>query len=306
MKLQQLRFLREVVRCGLNVSAAAESLFTAQPGISNQIKLLESELGVQIFERSGKRFVGVTEPGRIVVDLAERVLREVENIRRVGSEYSKETKGSLAIATTHTQARYALPMAIKAFRARYPDVTLQLRQGSPTQIAEMVVSGGADLAIATEAIHLYDELIMLPCYEWNRCVVAPPGHPILDVQPLTLEAIAAHPIVTYDFAFAGRSVVNDAFAERHLKPQVVLTAIDSDVIKTYVELGLGIGLLAAMAFDPVRDSGLRAVDAAHLFAPSTTRIGIRRGTYLRGYVYAFIELFAPHLNEMAVRAAMEE
>jgi len=305
VKLQQLRFLREVVRCGLNVSAAAESLFTAQPGISNQIRLLESELGVQIFERSGKRFVGVTEPGRIVVDLAERVLREVENIRRVGSEYSKETQGSLAIATTHTQARYALPLAIKAFRARYPDVTLQLRQGSPTQIAEMVVSGDADLAIATEAIHLYEELIMLPCYEWNRCVVAPPGHPILEVKPLTLEAIAAHPLVTYDFAFAGRSVVNEAFEARHLKPQVVLTAIDSDVIKTYVELGLGIGLLAAMAFDPVRDSGLRAVDAAHLFAPSTTRIGIRRGTYLRGYMYAFIELFAPHLHEATVRAAME-
>lgn len=306
MKLQQLRFLREVVRSGLNVSAAAESLFTAQPGISNQIRLLESELGVQIFERSGKRLVGVTEPGRIVVALAERVLREVENIRRVGSEYSKETKGTLAIATTHTQARYALPLAIKAFRARYPDVTLQLRQGSPTQIAEMVVSGAADLAIATEAIHLYEELIMLPCYEWNRCVVAPPGHPILDAKPLTLEAIAAHPIVTYDFAFAGRSVVNEAFEARHLKPQVVLTAIDADVIKTYVELGLGIGLLAAMAFDPLRDSGLRAVDAGHLFAPSTTRIGIRRGTYLRGYVYAFIELFAPHLNEAAVRAAMVE
>lgn len=305
MKLQQLRFLREVVRCGLNVSAAAESLFTAQPGISNQIRLLESELGVQIFERSGKRLVGVTEPGRIVVDLAERVLREVENIRRVGSEYSKETKGSLAIATTHTQARYALPLAIKAFRARYPDVTLQLRQGSPTQIAEMVVSGSADLAIATEAIHLYDELIMLPCYDWNRCVVAPPGHPILTVAPLTLEAIAAHPIITYDFAFAGRTVVNEAFEARHLKPQVVLTAIDADVIKTYVELGLGIGLLAAIAFDPIRDTGLRAVDAGHLFAPSTTRIGIRRGSYLRGYMYSFIELFAPHLNEAAVRAAME-
>lgn len=305
MKLQQLRFVREVVRCGLNVSAAAESLFTAQPGISNQIRLLESELGVQIFERSGKRLVGVTEPGQIVVDLAERVLREVENIRRVGSEYSKETKGSLAIATTHTQARYALPLAIRAFRARYPDVTLQLRQGNPTQIAEMVVSGGADLAIATEAIHLYEELIMLPCYEWNRCVVAPAGHPILKIRPLTLEAIAAHPIITYDFAFAGRSVVNEAFEAHHLKPQVVLTAIDADVIKTYVELGLGIGLLAAMAFDPARDTGLRAVDAGHLFAPSTTRIGIRRGTYLRGYMYAFIELFAPHLNEAAVKAAME-
>lgn len=305
MKLQQLRFLREVVRCGLNVSAAAESLFTAQPGISNQIRLLESELGVQIFERSGKRLVRVTEPGRIVVDLAERVLRDVENIRRVGSEYSKETKGSLAIATTHTQARYALPPAIKAFRARYPDVTLQLRQGNPTQIAEMVVSGAADLAIATEAIHLYEELIMLPCYEWNRCVIAPAGHPILDAKPLTLEAIAAHPIVTYDFAFAGRSVVNDAFEAQHIKPQVVLTAIDADVIKTYVELGLGVGLLAAMAFDPARDTGLRAMDASHLFAPSTTRIGIRRGSYLRGYMYAFIELFAPHLNEAAVRVSME-
>lgn len=304
MKLQQLRFLREVVRCGLNVSAAAESLFTAQPGISNQIRLLEEELGVQIFERSGKRLVGVTEPGRIIVDIAERVLREAENIRRVGSEYSKETKGTLAIATTHTQARYALPPVIKAFRARYPDVSLQLRQGNPTQIAEMVVSGNADLAIATEAIHLYDELVMMPCYEWNRCVVAPPGHPILEARPLTLEAIAAHPLVTYDFAFTGRSVVNEAFEGRGLKPRVVLTAIDADVIKTYVALGLGVGLVAAMAFEPQRDTGLRAVDASHLFPASTTRIGIRRGMYLRGYIYAFIELFAPHLTEWAVRAAM--
>lgn len=304
MKLQQMRFVREVVRCGLNVSAAAETLYTAQPGVSNQIKLLEEELQVQIFERNGKRLVGITAPGKIIVRMIEQILRETENIKRVGAEFSNEVKGTLTIATTHTQARYALPPVVKTFRERFPEVSLHLVQGNPTQIAEMVVTGSADIAIATEGIHLFEDLIMMPCYEWNRCVIAPIGHPILDAKPITLEIIATFPLITYDFAFAGRSKINDAFSARGLQPNVIMTAIDSDVIKTYVELGLGIGLLAAMAFDDVRDSKLRMIDAGHLFEPSTTRIGIRRGMYLRGYMYAFIELFAPHLSRNVLNDIM--
>ena len=304
MKLQQMRFVREVVRCGLNVSAAAETLYTAQPGVSNQIKLLEEELQVQIFERNGKRLVGITAPGKIIVRMIEQILRETENIKRVGAEFSNEVKGSLTIATTHTQARYALPPVVKTFRERFPEVSLHLVQGNPTQIAEMVVTGSADIAIATEGIHLFEDLIMMPCYEWNRCVIAPIGHPILEAKPITLESIATFPLITYDFAFAGRSKINDAFSARGLQPNVIMTAIDSDVIKTYVELGLGIGLLAAMAFDDARDSKLRMIDAGHLFEPSTTRIGIRRGMYLRGYMYAFIELFAPHLSRNVMNDIM--
>jgi LysR family cys regulon transcriptional activator len=306
MKLQQLRFVREVVRAGFNVSAAAEELHTAQPGVSNQIQLLEQELNVQIFERKGKRLMGLTKPGQVIVALIEGVMREVDNIKRAGEEFSNETGGTLSIATTHTQARYALPKVIKTFTERFPKVRLDIHQGNPTQVSEMAVAGGADIAIATEAIELFPELVMLPCYEWNRCVVVPPGHPLQGRTPLSLEAIADYPIVTYDFAFAGRSKINKAFEARGLKPNVVLTAIDSDVIKTYVELGLGIGILAKMAYDPKRDGHLVMLDAAHLFEPSMTRIGIRRGTYLRGFTYAFIELFAPHLDRKTVDAAIAE
>jgi LysR family cys regulon transcriptional activator len=304
MKLQQLRYLLEVARKGLSVSDAAESLYTSQPGVSKQIRLLEEELGVEVFVRNGKRIVAVSEPGREVLKIAERILRDTENLKRVGAEFSNEASGSLAIATTHTQARYALPDAIRKFSERYPKVQLSLRQGSPMQIAEQVRSGEADLCIATEGIELFSDLVMLPCYQWNRCVVAPPDHPLLKSKPLTLEAIARYPLITYDFAFTGRSKINQAFATRNLKPNVVLTAIDSDVIKTYVELGLGVGILAKMAFEPERDIGLRAIDASHLFESSTTRVGLRRGEYLRGYVYAFIELFAPHVTRKAVDNAM--
>lgn len=306
MKLQQLRFVREVVRSGFNVSTAAETLHTAQPGVSNQIQLLEQELGVQIFERKGKRLTGLTRPGQVIVEMIDRVLRESDNIKRAGAEFSSEGNGTLSIATTHTQARYALPPVIKRFTERFPAVRLDIHQGNPTQVAEMAVAGVVDIAIATEAIDLFPQLVVLPCYEWNRCVVAPSGHPILNEQPLSLEAVARYPIITYDFAFAGRSKINKAFEANGLKPNVVLTAIDSDVIKTYVELGLGIGVLAKMAFEPERDRNLRMLDASHLFEPSTTRIGIRRGAYLRGYVYTFIELFAPHLNRAAVTAATAE
>lgn len=306
MKLQQLRYLCEVANQGLNLSKAAEILHTSQPGISKQIRLLENELGVDIFVRNGKRVVETTPPGRAILEIAERMLRDAKNLKQVGQEFANEASGSLTIATTHTQARYALPSAIQHFTARYPKVRLVLRQGNPTQIAELVTSGVADIAIATEAIELFSELVMLPCYQWNRCVIVPARHPLLKLKELTLEAIAEHPIITYDFAFTGRSKINQAFDAKGLIPNVVLTAIDADVIKTYVELGLGIGILAQMAFEPSRDRHLRAIDASHLFEPSTTRIGISRNSYLRKYVYDFIEMFAPHLDQATVAAAMTE
>ncbi|MEP6877565.1 MAG: HTH-type transcriptional regulator CysB [Nitrosospira sp.] len=306
MKLQQLRYLCEVANQGLNLSKAAEALHTSQPGISKQIRLLENELEIDIFVRNGKRVVKVTPPGQAILEIAERMLRDAKNLKQVGQEFANEATGSLTIATTHTQARYALPAAIKHFTARYPKVKLILRQGNPTQIAELVTSGEADIAIATEAIELFHELVMLPCYQWNRCIIVPPRHPLLKLEKLTLEAIAQYPIITYDFAFTGRSKINQAFDAKGLVPNVVLTAIDADVIKTYVELGLGIGILAQMAFEPKRDKHLRSIDASHLFEPSTTRIGISRNSYLRGYVFDFIEIFAPHLNPAVVKAAMEE
>ncbi|HLW05032.1 MAG TPA: CysB family HTH-type transcriptional regulator [Azoarcus sp.] len=304
MNLQQLRYIQEVARCGLNVSEAAGVLFTSQPGVSKQIRQFEAELGIDIFVRHGKRLVGITEPGRHILQIAERMLRDVDNLKQVGDEFSNESEGDLSIATTHTQARYALPSVIRDFLARYPGVRLSLHQGNPRQVAEMVLSGEADIAIATELIPDDPELATLPCQQWNRCVVAVPRHPILQEQPLTLEAIARYPLITYDDAFTGRSKVNKAFLGRGLKPNVVLTALDSDVIKTYVSMDLGIGILARMAWDAVEDRKLGMVDAAHLFESSTTRIGLRRNAYLRGYVYAFIELFVPHLSRAMVDAAL--
>ncbi len=304
MKLQQLRYICEVARQGLNLSVAADKLFTSQPGVSKQIRLLEDELGVEIFVRHGKRIVEITPPGRDIIRVAERMLRDATNLKNVAQEFTSEQSGSLTIATTHTQARYALPQVVKRFMERYPGVRLSLRQGSPMQIAELANSGEADLAIATEAIELFSDLVMLPCYQWNRCVVVPPQHPLLKAKPLTLEAIAHHPIITYDFAFTGRSKINQAFEAEGLTPNVALTAIDADVIKTYVELGLGVGIVAYMAFDPERDRGLRAIDASHLFEPSTTHMGIRKNTYLRGYMYDFIEMFAPSLTRKVLDNAM--
>ena len=304
MKLQQLRYLIEVVRRGLNVSEAADALHTSQPGVSKQIRSLEDELGIQVFARHGKRLVSVTEPGKAVVAIAERILTEAQNLRRAGEEFANDQLGTLTIAATHTQARYALPKAVAAFKRRYPKVKLVIHQGNPTQICEQVLTAEADLCVATEAIAEYPELISMPVYQWNRCVVVPPKHPLLKVVPLTLEKLAEYPIVTYDFAFANRSLVEKAFEIRGLHPNVVLTALDSDVIKTYVELGLGIGILAKMAFDPKRDTMLRAIDASHLFESSTTRLGIKRNAYLRRYAYEFIELFAPHLPRDVVERAV--
>ncbi len=306
MKLQQLRYLCEVANQGLNLSKAAKNLHTSQPGISKQIQLLEDELGVDIFVRNGKRVVKITPPGQTILEIAERMLREAKNLKRVGQEFTNKDSGSLTIATTHTQARYVLPSTVRRFTARYPKVRLILRQGNPTQISELVASGEADIAIATEAIELFHELVMLPCYQWNRCIITPPEHPLLKLSKLTLEAIAKYPIITYDFAFTGRSKINHAFEAKGLVPNVVLTAIDADVIKTYVELRLGIGIVAQMAFDPKRDKHLRSMDASHLFEPSTTRIGISQNSYLRSYVFDFIEMFSPHLDRATVKTAMDK
>ena len=304
MKIQQLRYLTEIARRGLNVSEAAEALHTSQPGVSKQIRALEDELGVEVFVRHGKRLSAITEPGKAVIAIAERIMAEANNLRRAGEEFANEKLGTLTIAATHTQARYALPKAVAAFKRRYPKVELLIHQGNPTQICEQLLAGEADMGVATEMISLYPELVSLPVYQWNRCVVVPPKHPLLKKTPLTLEALAQYPIVTYDFAFANRSLVQKAFESRGLQPHVVLSAQDSDVIKTYVELGLGIGILAKMAFDPKRDRHLRALDAAHLFESSTTRLGIKRGAYLRRYAYEFIELFAPRLPRNVVERAV--
>ncbi len=305
MKLQQLRYLVEVSRCGLNVSEAAEVLYTSQPGVSKQIKLLEDELGVVVFERSGKRLTAITEPGKRVLEIAGRILREVANIKRVSEEYAGGDTGSLVIATTHTQARYALPAVVKQFVERHPDVRLSMHQGSPPQIAEWTLKGEADIAIATEALDQYPQLVMLPCYQWGHSVVAPDGHPILSASNITLAELARWPLITYDPAFAGRSRINKAFERAQLAPNIVLAAIDADVIKTYVSLGLGLGIIASMAYDPVRDQGLQARDVSQFFGLNTTRIGLRRGTYLRRFEYDFIELFASHLSKRAVDMAME-
>jgi LysR family cys regulon transcriptional activator len=305
MKLQQLRYIVEIQRQGLNVSEAAEALYTSQPGISKQVRLLEDELGVAIFERSGKRFTGVTEPGKTVLTIAERILREAENLKRASAEFATGDSGRLVLAATHTQARYALPIVVRDFVAQHPTVKLEMHQGSPTQIAEWVVSGEADIGIATEALDQYPQLVTLPVRQWSHCVIAPEDHPILQTLPLSLSELVKWPLVTYDTAFTGRSRINRVFERIGTEPNVALTALDADVIKTYVTLGLGLGIISALAFDAQRDTGLVAIDAGQLFESNTTRLALRRGSYLWRYDYDLIALFAPHLSQHVVKVAME-
>ncbi|MBO9495419.1 HTH-type transcriptional regulator CysB [Thalassotalea sp. G20_0] len=304
MKLQQLRYIWEVAHHDLNVSATAQSLYTSQPGISKQIRLLEDELGVEVFARSGKHLTRITPAGEKIIDTAGEILRKVESIKQVAQEFSDERKGSLSIATTHTQARYALPGIIRQFIGQYPDVALHMHQGTPIQIAEMAADGSVDFAIATEALDLFNDLVMMPCYRWNRCVLVPRDHPLTQVSELSLKDIARHALVTYVFGFTGRSKLDEAFMNEGLSPRVVFTATDADVIKTYVRLGLGVGIIAKMAYDPELDSDLVPLNADHLFEPSITKIGFRRGTFLRGFMYDFIEEFAPHLTKDVVQEAI--
>lgn len=304
MNLQQLRYVRETVRRGLNLTEASKALHTSQPGVSKQIRELEDELGIQIFERHGRRFVALTSPGRELVAVIERALHELENLRRVSDNFSARDSGRLTIATTHTQARYVLPNIVAKFRKRYPKVRLALQQGNPPAVAQWVRSGDADIGIATEALSQYDDLVAFAGYRWSHTVVVHPGHPLAKSRQLTLPAIAAHPIVTYSSEFTGRRHIDAAFAAAGLVPDVVLTAIDSDVIKTYVELGLGVGIIASVAYDQQRDRSLKCLDVSHLFPINTTRIAVRKGAYLRDFMFDFIELFAPELNRQQVSAAL--
>jgi LysR family transcriptional regulator, cys regulon transcriptional activator len=306
VNLQQLRYLNEIVRRNLNISEAAAALYTSQPGVSKQVKLLEEELGVAIFVRHGKRIVALSEAGKNVYTIAQRILHESDNLKLVGQEFQNQDTGTLILATTHTQARYILPPVVKQFIQRYPKVKLGLHQGNPTQIAAQVLNREADIAIATESLDQYEGLVTLPCFDWHHCVVVPPKHPLLNEKKLTLANLANYPIITYDTAFSGRSKIDAAFAQAHIEPNIALTAIDADVIKTYVELGLGVGIVAQMAFIPERDRHLKMLEAQHLFKPSTTRLAVRKNEYLRGYSYDFIELFAPHLTRKVVDKAMQK
>ena len=304
MKLQQLRYIWEVAHHDLNVSATALSLYTSQPGISKQIRLLEDELGVEIFARSGKHLTRVTTAGQEILQMSGEILRKVEGIKQLSRDHQNPAHGTLSIATTHTQARYVLPNIIKDFILKYPDVPLNIVQGTPTHVSEEAASGDVDLAVAYDDLELYGDLAMMPCYRWNRCILVPKDHPLVNIENITLEDVVAHSIVTYPFGFSGRSKRKKAFHDKGLDPKIVFTATDADVIKTYVRLGLGIGIVAHMAYSPEEDSDLVSIEAAHLFESSITSIGVRRGTYLRGYMYEFIEAFAPHLTSSVVQNVM--
>lgn len=306
MNFQQLRYVREAVRQNLNLTEAANALYTSQSGVSKQIKDLEDELGVDIFVRRGKRLTGLTEPGKAVLQLIERMLLDSDNLRRVARQFAEQDSGHLVLATTHTQARYALPQVIKQFTEVYPKVHLALRQGSPRQIAQMIIDGEADIGITTEALDRYPDIVTFPCYSWHHVAVVPKDHPLVGRKNLTLEHLVEYPIITYDDDFTGRSHVDKAFAGAGLMPDIVLTALDTDVIKTYVEIGLGVGIVAAMAIDARRDDGLAVLDTTDLFEPNTTRIGLRRGTFLRSYAYRLIEMLAPQLKERDIASQLRD
>ena len=304
MKLQQLRYIVEVLNNNLNVSATAESLFTSQPGISKQVRMLEDELGIQIFGRSGKHLTHVTPAGQEIINIATEILSKVDGIKAVAREHTQPNEGKLRIATTHTQARYALPEIIQGFSKKYDKVSLHMYQGTPAQISDAAAKGDADFAIATESLHLYNDLIMLPCYHWNRSIIVRQDHPLAKKSNITIQDVAQYSLVTYVFGFTGRSELDTAFTDANLEPKIVFTATDADVIKTYVRLGIGIGVIASMAIDKELDKDLVEIDASHLFKSSTTKIGFRRGTFLRSYMFDFIERFAPHLNRDIVTRAI--
>lgn len=304
MKIHQLRYLLTIVQNGLNITAAARALHTSQPGISKQIRLLEEELGFQIFERDGRNITRITAPGQEVVEHARRLMEEAENIRRLSADFRDENRGSMSIATTHTQARYVLPPVIKQFRDKYPAVDLHLHQGTSEQIADLAAANRVDFSIATGSDDLFPSLALMPCFRWHRDIVVPRDHPLAAVRKPTLRQISEYPIVTYVFSFTGRSSLTELFERDGLTPDVALTARDSDVIKTYVRLGLGVGIVASMAYDEEEDRDLVALDGSHIFPELVTWIGVRRGRLLRGYMYEFIRLFAPHLTRRLVDQAL--
>ena len=304
MNFQQLRSVRETARRGYNLTEVANALFTSQPGVSRQIRELEDELGVIIFERNGKRLTGMTEPGKGILKIIDRLLVEAENLQQASLDYAGQSSGTLTIAATHTQARYALPKVVQSFRQDFPDVRIALQQSAPDHIAEWVLSGKADIGIATEGLSQFPDLVSFPCYRWSHLIVVPDGHALLAQSPIRLEDLAAFPLITYDVGFTGRGHIDAAFAAAGVKTDIVLTAMDSDVIKQYVSLGMGVGIVASMAFDHGRDKGLRAVEASHLFVPNVTRLAVRRGAYLREYAYRFITQFAPEVTRAEVEKAL--
>lgn len=306
MNLHQFRFVREAVRQNFNLTAAAKALFTSQPGVSKAIIELEDELGVEIFRRHGKRIRSLTEPGKRILSSIERILDEVETLKRVGKDFASQDQGNFVIATTHTQARYALPKVLTEFTKRFPKVRVSIQQGSPGQIAELLIHDRADIAIATEGIANTPGVLALPGYQWQHVIMVPISHPLLNQTNVTLEEIAKYPIITYDKAFAGRSKIDAAFAQRNIEPDIILEAIDADVIKTYVEAGMGIGIVAGHAYDSDRDRNLKVINVGHLFGNNVSHIGVKHGAYLRSYVYTFIELFSPTLTKKIVEQAMNE
>lgn len=305
MNFQQLRIVRETVRQDFNLTEVANALYTSQPGVSKHIKDLEDELGIEIFVRRGKRLLGLTEPGKELVGVVERVLLDTQNLRRIADQFASRETGHFVVATTHTQARYALPKIIKWFKADYPKVHLTLLQGSPREIAELVDSGQADVGIATEALDKVPELVSFPFYSWHHAIIVPEGHPLLAAGPISLETLADYPIITYHEGFTGRAHVDKAFADAGIVPDIVLSAIDADVIKTYVNIGLGVGIVASVAYDPEQDRNLQLIPVPELFPANTTRIAVRRGTYLRSYVHAFIEKVCPDLPEDVIKNAIK-
>ena len=304
MNLRQLRYISEVAKHDLNVSATAESLFTSQPGVSKQIRQLEDELGVQIFERSGRQLTRVTPAGRAIIELADRALIEVETLKSVAQEYSDPSAGELSLAATHTVARYVFTPVVEKLKRTYPHVHIHTHMGTPLQIAELVAHGKVDFGVATEAMEHFEDLVAIPCYRWRRSFLVPPGHPLLDVEPVTLAAVAKYPLVTYVFGFDRGSPLDTAFRREGLAPEVAVTATDADIIKDYVRMGLGVGIVATLAHDADKESGLRAIDASGLIEVSTARLVFRRGLFIRGYMYDFLEAFAPHLTRELVEAAL--
>lgn len=307
MNFQQLRSIREAVRCDFNLTDVAESLHTSQPGVSRQIRELEEEIGVDIFVRSGKRLIGLTPPGEQILPLVTQILQYANNIRQAGAEYSNSRKGVLSIAATHTQARYKLPPVIRDFSQRYPEVVVHLHQGSPNQVSRMLLEGEADIGVATEAVADYAGLVSVPCYRWNHSVIVPKGHELERVSgALTLAQLARYPIITYGPGYTGRAHLDHAFEQAGIRPDVIMTAMDADVIKTYVELGIGVGIVASMAWDAERDSRLSAIDAQHLFEINVTRLAVPRGAWLRGYALDFIEMFVPSLTREQIQEMLRK
>jgi LysR family transcriptional regulator, cys regulon transcriptional activator len=305
VNFQQLRIIRETVRQDFNLTEVANVLYTSQPGVSKHIKDLEDELGIEIFVRRGKRLLGLTEPGKELVDVVQRILLDAHNLRRIADQFASRETGHFVVATTHTQARYALPRIIKWFKADYPKVHLTLLQGSPREIAELVVTGQADVGIATEALNKSPELASFAFYSWHHAIIVPKGHPLLSIERITLDILADYPIITYHEGFTGRAHVDRAFAEAGVVPDIVLSAIDADVIKTYVALDLGVGIVASVAYDAEQDRNLVMIPVPDLFPANITRLAVRKGAYLRSYAHAFIEKICPDLGEEAIKAAIK-